>query len=108
MLEKLNVRGFKSLESVEIELGQVNVFIGANGSGKSNLLEAVSVLGAAAFGRVDEESLTRRGCRTGIFYRTMFESASTHAETSIEAIGVDASSYVADLTSPDFRISRKR
>ena len=40
MIEKLTVNSFKSLESVEVDLGQVNVFIGANGSGKSNLLEA--------------------------------------------------------------------
>jgi energy-coupling factor transporter ATP-binding protein EcfA2 len=107
MIEKLNVKGFKSLESVEVELGQVNVFIGANGSGKSNLLEAVSVLGAAAYGVVDEESLTRRGCRAGIFYRTMFEPASAPADTIIEAIGADGCSYVADLTSPDFRLRER-
>jgi len=107
MIEKLNVRGFKSLESVEIALGQVNVFIGANGSGKSNLLEAVSVIGAAAFGRVDEESLTRRGCRSGIFYRTMFDPASAPPDITIEAIGKDGSSYLADLTSPDFRMRQR-
>jgi energy-coupling factor transporter ATP-binding protein EcfA2 len=101
-------RGFKSLESVEIELGQVNVFIGANGSGKSNLLEAISVIGAAAFGRVDEESLTRRGCRPGIFYKPMFESPPPAQETTIEAIGTDGSSYLADLAGPDFNLSRQR
>src|SRR5208283_626274 len=97
MITRVTVKSFKSLESVEIELGQVNVFMGANGSGKSNLLEAVSVLGAAASGRVDEESLTRRGCRPGIFYRTMFESASATPDTTIEAIGPEGSSYAADL-----------
>jgi energy-coupling factor transporter ATP-binding protein EcfA2 len=108
MIEKLNVRGFKSLDSVEIALGQVNVFIGANGSGKSNLLEAISVIGAAAFGRVDEESLTRRGCRPGIFYRPMFESPPPPGDTTIEAIGTDGSSYLADLASPDYKLSRPR
>src|SRR5665213_359857 len=93
MIEKLKVRGFKSLDSLQIALGQVNVFIGANGSGKSNLLEAIGVIGAAAFGRVDEESLTRRGCRPGIFYRPMFESSLPPQDTSIEATGTDGSSY---------------
>ena len=41
MLERLTVRTFKTLEDVTIDLGQVNVFIGANGSGKSNLLEVL-------------------------------------------------------------------
>ena len=46
MITKLTVEFFKTLERVEIELGLVNVFVGANGSGKSNLLEAVGVLSA--------------------------------------------------------------
>jgi len=41
MITQLNIRGFKSLADVDVELGQVNVFIGANGSGKTNFLEAI-------------------------------------------------------------------
>lgn len=37
----------------------VNVFVGANGSGKTNLLEAVGVLSAAVdeFGPIDDQAL---------------------------------------------------
>ena len=66
MITKLTVESFKTLEKVEVELGIVNVFVGANGSGKSNLLEALGVLSAAAAGRVDDESLMRRGVRPGV------------------------------------------
>jgi len=74
MLTSIRVKSFKSLEDVEVELGRVNVFIGANGSGKSNLLEAVGVLGAAANGKVDDEALLRRGVRPGLpsLYKTSF------------------------------------
>lgn len=65
MLERLAIRTFKSLEDVTIDLGQVNVFIGANGSGKSNLLEALGILSAAADGRVDDQALLTRGVRPG-------------------------------------------
>ena len=65
MIETICIKSFKSLESVEIDLGRINVFIGANGSGKSNLLEAIGVLSAAANGKVDSESLMRRGVRPG-------------------------------------------
>ena len=40
-----------------LELGRVNCLIGANGVGKSNILEAIGVLGAAANGVVDDEAL---------------------------------------------------
>ncbi len=74
MITKFTVESFKSLESVTVDLGQVNVFIGANGSGKSNLLEALGVLGAAASGRVDDEALLRRGVRPGLpqLYKSSF------------------------------------
>lgn len=52
MIREVEIRGFKSLSQVDFELGRVNCIIGANGTGKSNLLEALGVLGAAANGIV--------------------------------------------------------
>lgn len=74
MLDKLSIRTFKSLDDVTIDLGMVNVFIGANGSGKSNLLEAVGVLSAAADGKVDDQALLARGVRPGLpkLYKSAF------------------------------------
>lgn len=76
MLATLAVSTFKSLEDVTVELGLVNVFIGANGSGKTNLLEALGVLSAAADGRVDDQSLLSRGVRPGVpaLYKTAFRA----------------------------------
>ena len=78
MLESLSVRTFKSLEDVTVDLGLVNVFIGANGSGKSNLLEALGVLSAAADGKVDDQSLKSRGVRPGVprLYKSAFPAKS--------------------------------
>src|SRR5438105_12079829 len=82
MIGTITVQSFESLENVEVDLGAANVFVGANGSGKSNLLEAMGVLGAAAFGRVDDESLLRRGVRPGLpqLYKSAFskERAPAH------------------------------
>ncbi|MCJ7601726.1 MAG: AAA family ATPase [Desulfobulbaceae bacterium] len=77
MLSTIKIKSFKSLEDVSVDLGLVNVFIGANGSGKSNLLEALGVLGAAANGRVDDEALLRRGVRPGLpaLYKSSFKGS---------------------------------
>ena len=74
ILGRLHVERFKSLYDVTVDLGNVNVFIGANGSGKSNLLEAVGVIGAAAYGSVDDQALLRRGVRSGVprIYKSAF------------------------------------
>ncbi len=45
MLTNLRIRNFKSLEDVEIELGQVAVFIGPNNSGKTTALQALALWG---------------------------------------------------------------
>ena len=37
-LTKIHIQGYKSLKDVEIELSNLNVLIGANGSGKSNFI----------------------------------------------------------------------
>ena len=41
MLDKIYIRNFKSLQNVSLELKDVNLLIGANNSGKSNLLKAL-------------------------------------------------------------------
>lgn len=43
MIERLQVRGFKSLLDVDVRLGPLTVFVGANGSGKTSVLEAIDL-----------------------------------------------------------------
>ena len=51
MLNRLTVRGFKSIRVLEgLELRSLNVLVGDNESGKSNLLDALHFLGAMADG----------------------------------------------------------
>ncbi|MGD0813331.1 MAG: AAA family ATPase [Verrucomicrobiota bacterium] len=99
MITTFRIESFKSIESAELALGTVNVFIGANGSGKSNLLEAFAVLAAAAFGRVDLESLVRRGCRPGGYYQPLFPGGQLDAEIKILAAG-NGVSYCVSLANP--------
>jgi energy-coupling factor transporter ATP-binding protein EcfA2 len=103
MLKSFKVESFKSLENVEVELGRVNVFIGANGSGKSNLLEALGVLGAAANGRVDDEALLRRGVRPGYpyLYKSNFKNTKPAADITFSAANEGASFTVGLLNSTE-------
>lgn len=41
MIRKIHIQNFKSLADFEMELGRVNVIVGANGSGKTNILEGI-------------------------------------------------------------------
>jgi len=44
MFTKLHVENFLSLKNVDMELGKVNVFIGPNASGKSNIARALQLI----------------------------------------------------------------
>ena len=63
MLTKLHIENFKSIHNLDIELGKVNVFIGENGCGKSNILEAVAVASAARSDRLKNDDLAAKGIR---------------------------------------------
>jgi energy-coupling factor transporter ATP-binding protein EcfA2 len=99
MLKKFQIKNFKSIYDQEISLGAVNAFVGANGSGKSNILEALGVLSAAAAGRVDDEALQRRGVRPSIprLYKSAFQESreSGFPHIFFEAQSEDASYSVS-------------
>jgi len=101
-LSALTIHDFKSLKEVDIELGQVNVFVGANGAGKSCLLEAIGILGACAAGAVDDQALLRRGVRPGVpeLYKSNFEGERIQPKISLAAQSSESVRYHAYITNP--------
>ena len=63
MIQEITIENYKSIQSLSIELGRVTVFIGENGCGKSNILEAIALGSAAAANKLDNEFLASRGIR---------------------------------------------
>ena len=63
MLKKLIVERFKSIRRATLELGRVNIFIGGNGAGKSNILEAIGVLSASVDHGLRDTDLGLKGVR---------------------------------------------
>ncbi len=58
MLSKLRVKGFKSLEDVELTFPRLTVLFGPNASGKSNLLESILTLSRLGTSRTLSEALS--------------------------------------------------
>lgn len=101
MINKVTIENFKSIHHMELELGNINIFIGANGCGKTNILEALGVISSAVFGVVDDESLLRRGVRPGVprLYKT---SSKKYAMSPHIAFSAEDSScfYKVSLLNP--------
>ena len=63
MINQISINNFKSIVDMSLPLGRVNVLIGPNGCGKSNILEAIAFASAAAQDRLDYEYLVNRDVR---------------------------------------------
>ena len=57
MLNYLKIEGFKSIKSVELDLGPINILIGGNGSGKSNFLSFFRLVNIIFRQRLQEYAL---------------------------------------------------
>lgn len=66
-IERCRIAGFKSIREAEIELGALNVVIGANGAGKSNLVSFFGYLRDALGGRLAQH-VGRAGGPNAILY----------------------------------------
>ena len=109
-IEKISIKNFKSLYDVSFEPGNVNVFIGANGSGKSSILEAIGILSAAISDRINNNALQRKGIRlsTASLYKSKFASLKMEGATvdfNVEWDRVDSHyGYTTYLTVPFMEI----
>jgi len=63
MITELSVKNYKSILDHTIQLGRFNVFIGENGCGKTNLLEALAMASASLGDKLEAEELYSKGIR---------------------------------------------
>lgn len=63
MIKSVQIKKFKSVVDLSLDLGSFNVLIGENGCGKSNILEAIAFGGAASADKLDFEFFGSRGIR---------------------------------------------
>lgn len=67
-LDMLQIRGYKSIDKLDISLGQINVLIGGNGTGKSNFISLFSLLHEMATQKFQRAVLKRGGAQVLLHY----------------------------------------
>ena len=68
ILERLTIKNFKSIREQILELGQLNVFIGGNGAGKSNLIGAFHFLREIVNQNLANYTATKGGADTLLYF----------------------------------------
>lgn len=66
-LTSLTAAGYRSLKSIRLDLGQVGLFVGENGVGKSNLYRALQLIKAAAKGTLANEIAREGGMQSALW-----------------------------------------
>ena len=66
-LDRIRIKGFKSVRDVDLELGSLNVLIGANGAGKTNFISAFKLLNQIVEGNL-QVSVGRSGGADSLLY----------------------------------------
>jgi predicted ATPase len=65
MITGISVNGFKSLANFNLEFSKgINVLIGPNGSGKTNICQAIGLLSAVAEGEISNYILSMGGAKS--------------------------------------------
>ena len=95
MLDRVKIEGFKSLDSVEIELGRLSLLVGPNGAGKSNFIQVFELLGQIIRGEL-EISVGRAGGAS-----TLLHSTSSSAERILIEAAFDDNGYDIALVPTD-------
>ena len=93
MLTRLQVKGFKSLVDADVRFGPFTCVVGANGSGKSNLFDAIRFLSALAshtLANAAAIACKQHGGRTDV--RQLFHRAGNNRSNRM--------SFVADMIVP--------
>ena len=94
-IDKLTIKGFKTLQDLELELGRLNVLIGPNGAGKSNLISYFEMLREMLDGRLSVWIAKRGGAdRILTFGAKETRRVSSH-------IKVDSITYEFELENTD-------
>lgn len=86
-LQRLSLQQFRNYDALDVDLscGMLHLFVGENGSGKTNILEALSLLSFGASVRgAEDEALVSSGCG---HYRVRCQARSDAAQdTALEVV----------------------
>ncbi len=100
MISNIKIEGFKSIKKMELELRAINIFIGSNGSGKSNFISFFKLIQAIFNGRLQKFAIEEKADNLLYFGRKNTEVL--FGELKFDSKNGNTNSYYCDLApTPD-------
>lgn len=101
MLKELTITRFKSIREQKLEFGRVNLFIGGNGTGKSNILEAIGLASACLSRGLSDTDIALKGLRLTPpeLMKSSFKNEDLPKTLALDALFTDDIEYKAVLQS---------
>jgi predicted ATPase len=103
VLKQITIKRFKSIRDLDLEFGRINLFIGGNGAGKSNVLEAIGVVAAALSRGLTESDLSRKGVRLSppALMKSAFKNVDLPKSLDISVAFQNSIAYSCSLTASE-------
>lgn len=97
-MDSISIKGYKSFKDITLPLNRINMLIGSNGSGKSNLLSLFELLGASYDGQ-----LARFVAQYGGIDKLFHKGRKTTDRISVTVLD-GKNSYILNLMDSDGRL----
>ncbi len=96
-LKSIELSGWKSIKHAKVDLGPINVLIGANGSGKSNFISFFKLLNEMINGRL-QEYVARAGGANSLLYYGSKTTPAVEFELVVSGLPLQTEEYRVSLT----------
>jgi AAA domain, putative AbiEii toxin, Type IV TA system len=103
VLEEIKISRFKTVRDLSLKFGRVNLFIGGNGTGKSNILEAIGLTSACLDRGLGDSDIGSKGLRITppTLMKSSFKNEELPKTLKLEASFTGEVSYKVALQSSD-------
>jgi predicted ATPase len=105
-LQEVSAAGYRSLRRIRFPVGRLTVFVGANGTGKTNLYRALQLLQAAAANTLSRELAAEGGMQSALWAGERRATEPVRIALRAE-LGGDAASrggYAVDVGLPSYEV----
>ncbi len=106
MLTSLRIQNFRSIRDASVKLGQVNLFIGPNNSGKSNFLKGIALM---AFSIIEYPKNTLKAGQYSVFLpRTLSKSSDENTIRVVAQVNTTTDKNISLIIGYDYDVNSER